>query len=97
MTSFTALKPSVVLAKAADLIEPEGAWFDGNQMHGNAQCMIEAIASVAPPEMNWSRLTGFVRQITGENHITNWNDAHTQTEVVAALRKASALAAEEGQ
>lgn len=93
------LKPSEVLARAADLIEPEGKWCQHAGRRGDARCLAEAISSLAPASVIWGDLTGPLEAATGTCWIIDWNDepGRTQAEAVAALRKASALAAEAGQ
>lgn len=110
MSSSEALKPSEVLAKAADLIEPEGAWTqreyarDSNGAYTTSRdpravcwCALGAIIR-ASDGMSGSS-TQFTSKIIDGRGIGAWNDdlCRTQAEVVAALRKASALAAEAGQ
>lgn len=97
----SSLKPSEVLAKAADLIEPKGAWLQRQCVgakrkrpcgYDDATCFcLKANILYAPA---WR----MVERAVGPSPIV-WNDApeRTQAEVVAALRKASALAAEAGQ
>lgn len=115
------LKPSEVLAKAADLIEPEGAWttrlFARDALGRSAGvfgpkavcwCARGAMSKIADDYPLLARTQDFFARFLGEpeaptvaDHaaIAIWNDApeRTQAEVVAALRKASVLAAEAGQ
>ena len=96
---------SDILAKAADLIEPEGAW-SGGCVHGR-DCAATAIWQ-ANGNFGDSRPTRpaqrfFAKQI-GVNpsrvpsSIYCWNDdpSRTQSEVVAKLREASQVAKERG-
>lgn len=107
------LLPSVVLDRAADLIEPEGAWtqryFARVEPGGNCigpretaakcWCAFGAILNIVGSAWEAEdRAIPFLRAITREG-IDHWNDApeRTQPEVVAALRKAADLARSEGQ
>lgn len=87
-----------VLEKAADLIEPEGAWcqkafviVSGTQVV--ARCLTSAISKAAHGSCERG-LAAMGFRYLGE--ATAWNDRHgrTQAEVVAKLRKAAALARE---
>lgn len=109
-----ALKPSEVLAKAADLIEPEGCWTQGASAKNAAGqplgaggsagsaavcwCMVGALLRAGMTKMDTTALD-YARRAVPATGVSMWNDApeRTQAEVVAALRKASALAAEAGQ
>lgn len=93
------LKPSTILDRAADLITPEGAWWNGKTEGAAGACIIEALskcypASNAPP---WQDTRSWITVATGVDDIAWWNDGHTQSENVAALRKAAELAREDGQ
>jgi hypothetical protein len=106
----TALTVSEVLAKAADLIEPEGAWSNDDVARDRAGemtfaadpsavcwCALGAIwhASVGTGVNDYLIENAVLRIIEGDS-IAAWNDApgRTQAEVVAALRAASAKAGE---
>jgi hypothetical protein len=104
-----ALKASEVLERAADLIEPAGAWIQGNWARDAMQRVPETIDGTATcwclygatrqtaRNSRWEDLTRFIRPIVGGEPIS-WNDepGRTQAEVVAALRKAAELARSEG-
>lgn len=97
-----------ILERAADLIEPEGAWtteadardavgmetgiFDGD---ASCFCMAGAIWHVAEPGDRW-RAMEFVREHLGVEEVMDFNDeeGRTQAEVVTALREAAAKARE---
>jgi hypothetical protein len=102
--------PSEILSKAADLIEPEGAWTQGaysKDRRGNpcplslrsvCWCAEGAIAAIsrADHEVTHNALT-FLRKQIGTRASIAWNDApeRTQAEVVSALRKSASLAKEQ--
>lgn len=102
------MSPAEVLRKAADLIEPEGAWTQG---HGARDEDGAPITSSSEAAVCWCAFGAIWhaqgRMIIGETpaeaalgkviggaRIDDWNDApgRTQAEVVAALRKAADLA-----
>lgn len=99
---MSGLLPSEILAKAADLIDPEGAWAQGSRRHG-ALCAVDALASATPQGALWLDVIHFAYRAIGSANdglaISEWNDVagRTQSEVVAAFRKASELARSEGQ
>lgn len=89
-----------VLDKAADLIEPEGAWLGGTCTAG-CYCAWSAILAVTgkkgsdadatvPGVLLFAKLVG----ASNSHGIWRWNDApeRTQAEVVAKLREAAQLA-----
>lgn len=91
-----------VLDRAADLIEPEGAWNNGSGPLG-CHCAWTAIVEAAgkhagdadeqvPGVLFFAKTIGGIRS----GSIWNWNDApgRTQAEVVAKLREAASLARE---
>ena len=95
-----------ILDRAADLIEPEGAW---TQMDwGNREdcfCMLGAVAYAAgiDPDSPWSGNPACearvpLTEVIGVPifELTEWNDTpgRTQAEVVAKLREAAAKARE---
>lgn len=99
-----------VLSAAADLIEPEGAWTQGQaarDRHGNGVdyrspdavcfCALGACVRSVSPGYDDFAVRCFLRSMTPDGTIANWNDApgRTQAEVVAKLREASALAREQ--
>jgi hypothetical protein len=105
------MKASEVLSKAADLIEPVGAWtqgasyrdmfgapLDGGEPDVACRCTVGAVNEVC----DWSLgaaapAFGFLDRRLGAD-TARWNDApgRTQTEVVKALRDAAELARSEG-
>jgi hypothetical protein len=101
---MTSPLPSEVLSRAADLIEPEGAWTqgsygrtaDGSSVYyddPNAVCFcLRGALRRVDPTGSWMEYAA--------NHRLSaaWNDAfgRTQAEVVSALRQASQLAKSEG-
>lgn len=104
-----ALKPSEILAKAADLIEPEGAWLQGRYSNGenhsphdaDATCWCVNGALYRCGSADWEAVEAAraVLRSLVDKPTSSWNDdsARIQAEVVAALRKASELAKAEGQ
>lgn len=99
-----------VLEKAADLIEPEGAWTQGTDARDAAGHQVEPNDEAAVcwcidgaylrcggkwHDAGWKVLMGLVPEGLGP---ISWNDApeRTQAEVVAALREAAAKAREAG-
>lgn len=104
------LKPSEVLAKAADLIEPKGAWLQRQCVGAKRKrpcgyddascfCLFGSVVTVCHrANILYAPAWRMVEIAVGPSPIV-WNDApeRTQAEVVAALRGASALAAEAGQ
>lgn len=106
------LKPSEVLDKAADLIEPEGAWcqhviakkggrvFKDGGVPGwrEADCFCVSGALLFAGEGEDREARRRLTRLIGQEPIY-WNDApnRTQSEVVKALRDAANLAKEEGQ
>lgn len=111
---MSALLPSEVLARAADLIEPEGRWIQGGAAKNAAGQYLGAGGAASKAATCWCAIGALLRTgpdqaaaaldylrtlISPTSGIGGWNDApdRTQAEVVAALRKASELAASEGQ
>lgn len=104
------LKPSEVLARAADLIAPRGAWLQRQSVGTKRKhpcgyddavcfCLFGSVATVCHRErIAYRPAWRMVESVVGSNPI-GWNDSRnrTQAEVVEALRKAAALAAEAGQ
>lgn len=91
-----------ILSRAADLIEPEGAWRGGGNFGGGRECYCVALAidEVAggigcregvQARLYFANLMSFKNQ---HSAIHSWNDAseRTQAEVVAKLREAAAKA-----
>lgn len=97
------MRPSEVLAKAADLIEPEGAWGQGGRNPKTpggecADCVMTAIWHFS----GGSEAERFLRQAIGHPapfSVFDWNDEpeRSQAEVVKALRDAADRARAEGQ
>lgn len=94
-----------ILAAAADLIEPEGAWTQGTSYRdadgdirdgGGPEVVCRCVAGAVNEVCDWS-FDGAVPAFrlleahVGVSDIARWNDApeRTQAEVVAALRAAS--------
>lgn len=105
------MKPSEVLAKAADLIEPEGRWTQSAAARDSqgtwvtsrdpravCWCAIGALNRAGDDLVLSSVAAGFVRDLIGDA-VGSWNDTkgRTQAEVVKALRDASELAKAEGK
>lgn len=104
-----ALTIADVLERAADLIEPEGAWTQGRFGSRAAGCycaygaMIEAYRDFGEPNSGlysnlYTSATRCLEDAIG-GRVAAFNDApdRTQAEVVAKLREAAALAREQGQ
>lgn len=96
-----ATKPSEVLDAAANLIEPEGAWCQGQFHNGLSHCMAGAI--LLSGGRVFGAEYGFVSRVAiltfgPHSSLAHFNDAHgrTQAEVVSALRQAAELARSEG-
>lgn len=102
-----------VLDRAADLIEPEGAWQQGTwarDVSGKAVtlwcdkatcfCMRGAVVRASGLSMS-AELTGINAALgfRRASQMARWNDreGRTQAEVVAKLREAAALAREQGK
>lgn len=88
-----------VLERAADLIEPEGAWIQGvfQSEDGCSHCLHSAVMEQADDFLKMKAAT----QALGFNYseeVWVWNDApgRTQAEVVAKLREAARSAREQG-
>lgn len=99
-----------ILDKAADLIEPEGAWIRHRyavDAHG------EPTVPTDPSAVCWCAMGAIYRVsecdgaiedecrellagIVGHRGFGSWNDTHTQAEVVAKLREAAAKARDQG-
>jgi len=91
-----------VLEKAADLLEPEGRWTQHAYGRWNGSgyscwCMFGAIDAIASDYKIGAQCNNVVDRVVGQG-LVDWNDApgRTQPEVVAALRRAAALAREQG-
>jgi hypothetical protein len=106
------MKPSEILRKAADLIEPEGAWtqgtsyrdaeglaVDGGKPDVACRCMVGAVNEVA--EWSWDIAAPAFKYLDRLllADTARWNDRRErkQLEVVQALRDAASLAEAEGQ
>jgi len=105
----TATKASEVLAAAANLIEPPGAWtwctfardahrepVAPSDQQATCWCAVGAIRRIVPKKGAWLQAVNYLDKVVGT--IVKFNDApdRTQAEVVAALREASNIAAQEG-
>jgi len=97
----TPSRVSDVLDRAADLIEPEGAWHQGNYVGptGDCWCALGAIMRVGNFASDINAPSIVLRRLIGEEFVADWNDdpERTQAEVVAKLREAAALAREQGK
>lgn len=110
---MSALKPSEVLAAAADLIAPRTAWFKGNLARSatgrvvspidpkaTCWCMDGAIQRAAGGVGEAYRLAAtFAKRTIAGRVIPAFNDdlGRTHSEAVSALRKAADQARAEGQ
>jgi hypothetical protein len=104
----SALSVAEALDRAADLIEPEGAWMQNAlskyDAAGNVTCMcaLGALLNVRGASFEAADfLDTLLPQTRGgqKRPLAEWNDApeRTQAEVVAKLREAAALAREQGK
>ena len=99
-----------VLLDAADLIEPEGCWTQGNMAvdadghlcmprgrDAVCWCALGAIARSSPSHGVSMDAVGLLRLHLKGSRISEWNDApgRTQAEVVSALRAAAGKGKEE--
>jgi hypothetical protein len=99
-----------ILNKAADLIEPEGAWTQGAWQRGRSGrevkpdspravcwCVGGAIEHVSSIGIGSAAMTE-LRDHLSVMFISEWNDApeRTQAEVVAKLREAAMLSERDG-
>jgi hypothetical protein len=87
-----------ILERAADLIEPKGAWMQGGlrRFHDDRPicwCAVGAIYHVAKTPDEALTVRGALGALLDQS-VPEWNDApgRTQAEVVAKLREAAALA-----
>src|SRR5688572_12664424 len=98
------MTPAEILNKAADLLEPKGAWTQGWFARDKSRCHVAvessaavcwcaagAIERASPPTLYWDALNALARVLP--TSIAVWNDSpeRTQAEVVAKLREAAAL------
>lgn len=103
------MKISEILFKAADLIEPEGAWTQGALARGadgepvepedrDATCWCISGALMRLSDGQFYELIKPVERVIGGRIIPAWNDTkgRTQAEVVAKLREAATKAQEQG-
>lgn len=104
---------SEILSAAADLIEPEGAWTQGHYARGVSGrpvvtvqraicfCALGAInvAAGLKPNEDSREAQRVLESILPWPDVPIWNDdpERTQADVLAALRKAAALAREQSQ
>jgi hypothetical protein len=92
-----------VLERAANLIEPEGAWTKEDYVgpSGTCWCVLGAIKRAGDFANDLNPAAEALRAALGVGYggIPDWNDApeRTQDEVVAKLREAAALAREQGK
>lgn len=106
------MKPSEILSKAADLIEPEGRWTQGASAHAGdglatGACQDDAICWCLGGAIertgygHFSAVGDALKYFTATTGgaLVSFNDApgRTQAEVVAKLREAAALAESEGR
>jgi hypothetical protein len=105
------MKPSEILRSAAELLEPDGRWCQGDlalNKNGNLAdarsaaacqwCMAGALVASGSGN-DFSAEDKYLDQAVGTGDYVDWNDSpgRQQVEVVAALRKAADLAEAEGQ
>lgn len=90
------MKPSEVLAKAADLIEPEGRWTRGalarNERRRDVKqkwhlatcfCASGAIGAVANDDAQWTEAFGYLSAVTlrlSGDDVITWNDDLARTQ-----------------
>jgi hypothetical protein len=107
------LKPSEVLSRAADLIEPEGAWnrfalaydkrggeVDPDSPKATCWCAAGSLQRFASWHSDtYEEARQYIARVINEPLVASWNDDpdRKQAEVVAALRQAADLARSEGQ
>ena len=103
---MTALKPSEVLAKAADLIEPEGAWTQNayargksgrpvdpeNKRYAVCWCAVGAISRIAAAgSAPWWTARRPLERVIGQSCLPDWNDTPGRTQAeVVAAFRAAA-------
>lgn len=84
-----------VLEAAADLIEPDGAWTQGEYVgiNGNCWCALGAIKRVGNYVGDINPASMQLLLVISGRFVHEWNDApeRTQREVVEALRSAASL------
>jgi hypothetical protein len=84
-----------VLERAADLIEPEGAWTQGDYVgpNGRCWCVLGAIKRAGHFHNDINPAALALKDVVGKTWLHEWNDApeRTQAEVVAKLREAATL------
>lgn len=105
------LKISEILDKAADLIEPKGAWTQGESARDDQAvglmadnptacsfCMYGAIVRASGGYLEGNEVCSRAIRFLGVPSLINWNDRpnRTQAEVVAKLREAAQKAREQG-
>lgn len=90
-----------VLERAADLIEPEGAWYQGNYTgpNGKCFCMLGAVRRAGGFTHDVNPVTEELYWSLETSSISDWNDepGRTQQEAVSALRMTAARAREQGK
>jgi hypothetical protein len=89
---------SQVLSEAGDLLEKPGAWGQGDWEADGCFCIDGALMHVKGDYDTYNELE-VLREAIGCEGVIWWNDAEgrTQEEVVDALRRAAALAKEQGR
>ena len=106
------MRVSDVLGRAADLIEPEGAWTQGSfarNVGGYAVriespeavcfCAVGAIYRAAPHSSMANRIADALAGTVQDDLFSDWNDreGRRQSEVVAKLRKVAEKYREQGK
>lgn len=106
------MKPSEILSKAAELIEPEGKWTQGESARNEAGhpvsvqdsgatcfCAYGALMRITGKHAVDSAAARFLGEAIGTSMIAQWNDKRSrrQAYVVRKFRKAAELAKSEGQ
>lgn len=105
---MSGLSVAEVLDRAADLIEPAGAWMQNAlskyDIAGNPTCMCVIGAVLNVPGASFEAVDFLDKllpptKVADKRPAAKWNDApeRTQAEVVAKLREAAALAREQGK
>jgi hypothetical protein len=107
MLTDTPLSVADVLERAADKLEAPGAWLQGEAAESAegftvlpkstdaaCWCAMGAVWAVTPDNETGRAARDVLAGLVGTPLVSSWNDAmgRTQSEVVAALRRAATLA-----